>query len=50
MKSIFKAAKNLALPAQDKLREGSRFECFQGNAKSFLRDAQDRLRLLRMTA
>jgi hypothetical protein len=46
---ILSAAKNLALPAQGKLREGSRSEYFQGNARFFLRDAQDRLRLLRMT-
>jgi hypothetical protein len=44
---ILSAAKNLALPAQGKLREGSRSECSQGFARFFLRDAQDRLRLSR---
>jgi len=43
---ILSAAKNLALPAQGKLREGSRSEYFQGNARFFLRDAQDRPLLL----
>jgi hypothetical protein len=32
---ILSAAKNLALPAQGKLREGSRSEHFQGNARFF---------------
>ena len=36
--------------AQGKLREESRPEYFQDNARSFLRSTQDRLRLLRMTA
>ena len=36
--------------AQGKLREGSRPEHFYSNARFFLRDAQDRLPLLRMTA
>jgi hypothetical protein len=39
---ILSKAKNLALLAQGKLREGSRSECFQGYARFFLRDAQDR--------
>ena len=39
---ILSAAKNLALPAQGELREGSRSEHFQGNARFFLRKAQDR--------
>ena len=33
---ILSAAKNLALPAQDKLREGSRSEYFQGSARFFV--------------
>jgi hypothetical protein len=33
---ILSAAKNLALPAQGKLREGSRFEYFQGSARFFV--------------
>jgi hypothetical protein len=33
---ILSAAKNLALPAQGKLREGSRSEHFQGNARFFV--------------
>jgi hypothetical protein len=33
---ILSAAKNLALPAQGKLREGSRCEHFQGNARFFV--------------
>jgi hypothetical protein len=33
---ILRAAKNLALPAQGKLREGSRSEHFQGNARFFV--------------
>jgi hypothetical protein len=33
---ILSAAKNLALPAQGKLREGSRSEYFQGNARFFV--------------
>jgi hypothetical protein len=40
---ILSAAKNLALPAQGKLREGYRSKYFQGNARFFLRKAQDRL-------
>ena len=42
---ILSEAKNLALPAQDKLREGSRSAYFDGNTKFLLR-----LRLLQMTA
>jgi hypothetical protein len=33
---ILSAAKNLALPAQGKLREGSRSVYFQGNARFFV--------------
>jgi hypothetical protein len=33
---ILSAAKNLALPAQSKLREGSCSECLQGNARFFV--------------
>jgi hypothetical protein len=33
---ILSAAKNLALPAQGKLREGSRSEHLQGNARFFV--------------
>jgi hypothetical protein len=46
---ILSAAKDLALPAQDKLREESRSTHFHGNMRFFVRYAQDRLRLLRMT-
>lgn len=46
---ILSKAKNLALSAQDELREGSRHGHFHGNARFFLRYAQDGLRLLRMT-
>ena len=33
---ILSAAKNLALPAQGKLREGSRSECLHGHARFFV--------------
>jgi hypothetical protein len=46
---ILSAAKNLALSAQGKLREGSRSELFHNNVRFFLRRAQDRQRLIRMT-
>ena len=36
---ILSVAKNLALLAQGKLREGSRSECFQGRARFFIADA-----------
>jgi len=42
-------AKDLALPAQGKLREESRPAHFHEHTRFFLRYAQDRLRLLRMT-
>jgi hypothetical protein len=47
---ILSVAKDRALPAQGKLREESRLRIFMNNARFFLRNAQDRLRLLRMTA
>jgi hypothetical protein len=43
---ILSEAKNLALPAQDKLREGSRSVHFHGNARFFVGRRGD---LLRMT-
>jgi hypothetical protein len=45
---ILSAAKDLALPAQDKLREESRPAHFHEHTGFFFRYAQDRLRLLRM--